>query len=77
MRDAVAWTARSGDAAMLSTGLAGRALHPDVDFPAAGATAAFLDRPSIHVTSRPRAFSTVVRTAAGAKLATALLPWPT
>ena len=76
MRDAVAWTARSADAVTLSTGLAGRALHPDVNLPGGGATAAFLDRPSIHVTSRSRAFSTVVRTGAGAQLATALLPWP-
>jgi hypothetical protein len=75
MRGAVAWTASSGDAVTLSTGLAGRALHPDIDVPAGG-HASFLDRPYIKVTTRPSAFSALVQTGAGADLATVRLPWP-
>jgi|tagenome__1003787_1003787.scaffolds.fasta_scaffold20983929_2 hypothetical protein len=75
MRGDVAWTARSGDAVTLTTGLAGRALHPDIDVPGGG-HASFLDRPYINITTRPSAFSAVVQTSAGADLATVRLPWP-
>jgi hypothetical protein len=74
-RGDVAWTARSGQAATLSTGLAGRPLAPDTDVAAAG-TASFFDRPDISTTNQPSAFSAVVRTSAGASLATVRLPWP-
>jgi hypothetical protein len=76
MRAPVAWTARSQDAVTLETGLAGRALHPDVALPAGGATKSFLDRSDISLTTRPSAFTALVRTAAGASLATVRLPWP-
>jgi hypothetical protein len=74
-RGDVAWTARSGQATTLSTGLAGRALAPDTDI-AAGGTASFFDRPDIATLNQPSAFSAVVRTSPGASLATVRLPWP-
>src|SRR3954469_1540453 len=73
VRAPVAWTARSQDAVTLETGLAGRALHPDVALPAGGATRSFLDRSDISLTTRPSAFTALVRTAAGASLATVRL----
>jgi hypothetical protein len=75
MRADVAWTADSADAVTLSTGLAGQALRPGTDV-AAGGHASFLDRPDISVSPQPSAFSALVRTSAGASLATVRLPWP-